>query len=79
MCRGAWLIAPPALYAFLLLALPLGAVVVLSFFTQDYLTIVAEPTLTNYREAATEPLYRQLLLRSLGIAGSVGDARSASA
>ena len=71
MNRGAWLIAPPALYALLLLALPLGAVVVLSFFTQDYLTIVAEPTLANYREAATEPLYRQLLLRSLAIAGAV--------
>ena len=71
MNRGAWLIAPPALYALLLLALPLGAVVVLSFFTQDYLTIVAEPTLANYREAATEPLYRQLLFRSLGIAASV--------
>ena len=71
MNRGAWLIAPPALYALLLLALPLGAVVVLSFFTQDYLTIVAEPTLANYREAATEPLYRQLLLRSLTIAGAV--------
>ena len=71
MSRGGWLIAPPALYALLLLALPLGAVVVLSFFTQDYLTIVAEPTLANYREAASEPLYRQLLLRSLGIAGAV--------
>ena len=71
MNRGAWLIAPPALYALLLLALPLAAVVVLSFFTQDYLTIVAEPTLANSREAATEPLYRQLLLRSLAIAGAV--------
>ena len=71
MSRGAWLIAPPALYALLLLALPLGAVLVLSFFTQDYLTIVPEPTLANYREAATEPLYRELLFRSLLIAGAV--------
>ena len=70
MSRGAWLIAPPALYALMLLALPLTAVVVLSFFSQDYLTIVAEPTLANYREAVTEPLYRQLLLRSLAIAAA---------
>ena len=70
MSRGAWLIAPPALYALMLLALPLTAVVVLSFFSQDYLTIIAEPTLANYREAVTEPLYRQLLLRSLAIAAA---------
>ena len=71
MNRGAWLIAPPALYALLLLALPLGAVVVLSFFSQDYLTIRTEPTLANYREAVAEPLYRLLLLRSLAIAAEV--------
>ena len=45
--------------------------VVLSFFTQDYLALDTTPTLANYREAATDPIYRELLLRSLGIAGLV--------
>ena len=69
--RGLALVAPPALYALLLLAVPLAAVVVLSFWTQDYLTIDRTFTLANYAEALREPLYQQLLLRSVLIAGAV--------
>ena len=69
--RGALLIAPPALYALALLALPLAGVVALSFFTQDRLVIDTAPTLANYREAAGGAIYRDLLARSLGIAAAV--------
>ncbi|MEX5729017.1 spermidine/putrescine transport system permease protein [Rhodovulum iodosum] len=69
--RGALLVGPPFLYALLLLAVPLGAIGLFSFWTQDYLTLDTTLTLKNYREAFTEPLYMQLLLRSLMISGAV--------
>ena len=69
--RGLALVAPPALYTLLMLAAPLGAVVVFSFWTQDYLTLDTTPRLDNYREALGEPIYRLLIVRSLAIAGVV--------
>lgn len=69
--RGLAMVAPPALYALLLLAVPLFAIFAFSFWSQDFLTIDFTPTLKNYREAITEPLYGQLLLRSILIAGAV--------
>ena len=69
--RGLTLIAPPFLTAVVLLAGPLLMVLVLSFWSQDYLTIDRTPTLANYREALTDPIYRTLLGRSLAIAGIV--------
>ena len=68
---GLLLIAPPAGYAVLLLAVPLGAILAFSFWTQDFLTIDTTFTLRNYREAFTDPLYRQLMLRSVVISGAV--------
>jgi len=69
--RGLSLIAPPALFALLLLAVPLTAIFAFSFWTQDFLTIDYTPTLKNYREALSEPIYGQLMLRSVLIAGAV--------
>ena len=69
--RGWSLTAPPALYALLLLAIPLGTIFAFTFWTQDFLTIERTWTLANYREALTDPLYRQLLIRSVWIAGAV--------
>jgi spermidine/putrescine transport system permease protein len=69
--RGWLLLAPPLTYALALLAVPLGTIVLFSFWSQDFLTIVRDPTLENYREALTEPLYRDLMVRSLGIAAAV--------
>ena len=69
--RGLSLVAPPALYTVLMLAGPLAAVLAFSFFSQDYLTLDTTPTLENYREAVTEPIYRLLLIRSILIAGAV--------
>ncbi len=68
---GLTLIAPPALYALLLLAIPLGTIIAFTFWSQDFLTIVRTFTLENYREALTDPLYRQLIIRSILIAGAV--------
>lgn len=69
--RGWTLIAPPLLYAVLLLAAPMLTILVFSFWTQDYLTIDRTLTLDNYREAVSEPIYRTLMGRSLAVAGLV--------
>jgi spermidine/putrescine transport system permease protein len=69
--RGLALISAPLLYALLMLAGPLLAIAVFSFWTQDYLTIDRTPTLANYAEAVTDPIYRTLMGRSLLIAGAV--------
>lgn len=69
--RGLTLIAGPFLYAIALLAGPMLAVLVFSFWTQDYLTIDRTLTFANYSEAFTDPIYRTILGRSLLISGSV--------
>jgi spermidine/putrescine transport system permease protein len=69
--KGMVLIVPPFIYAVLLLAAPLAAIVLFSFWTQDFMTIDRSFTLSNYREAFTDPLYMELLSRSLRISLSV--------
>lgn len=68
---GLLLVSPPLVYAILLLAVPLGSIVLLSLWTQNFLAFDTTLTLTNYAEAFTDPLYRTLMLRSLAISGSV--------
>ncbi|WP_095589775.1 ABC transporter permease [Actibacterium ureilyticum] len=68
---GLILVSPTALYAILLLAVPVAMVLAISFWTQNYLEIDRTFTLKNYAEALSEPLYRQLMLRSLTISGAV--------
>ena len=69
--RGLLLVSPPALYAVALLAAPLSAILLFSFWSQDFLTVDTTLTLKNYREALSEPIYRLLLGRSLLISGCV--------
>jgi spermidine/putrescine transport system permease protein len=69
--RGLRLIAPPLAYALALLVVPVGAIVLFSFWSQDYLTVDRTLTLENYREAVTDPIYRTIMGRSLWISGSV--------
>ncbi len=69
--KGLILISPTALFAILLLAAPLTSIVLLSFWTQNFLTIDRTFTLANYSEALTDPLYRSLMLRSVKISLSV--------
>ncbi len=63
--QGLALISPTFLYALVLLVVPILVVIAHSFWTQDYLTIDRTFTLEQYRIALTEPIYRDLLLRSL--------------
>jgi spermidine/putrescine transport system permease protein len=64
---GLALISPTALYALFLLGIPILTVFAYSFWTQNYLEIDRSFTFENYRVALTEPIYRDLLLRSLAI------------
>lgn len=69
--RGLALISPTFFYAFALLFVPILIVVLYSFWTQDYLTIDRTFTLRNYRMALGEPIYQDLLMRSLYISLTV--------
>lgn len=69
--RGLLLVSPPAIYALLMLAAPMAAVLLFSFWSQDFLTIDRSFTTKNYVEAFSDPLYRALLIRSIAIALSV--------
>ena len=69
--RGLSLVSPTFLYALLLLLAPILVIIAFSFWTQDYLDIDRTPTLANYREAWTDPLYRVLMFRSLGVSAVV--------
>ncbi len=81
--RGLTLMSPVFGYALLLLAIPLGATIAMSFWSQDFLTFDRSGTLENYAAIWTddmpdhwtgifgsywtENLYRALLLRSLSV------------
>ena len=69
--RAAALVAPPFAYTLLLLAFPLAAIVLISFWTQDFLDLDTTFTLANYREIWSEPIYRTLLGRSLLVSAAV--------
>ncbi len=65
--RGIRLLSPTFLYTLAFLIGPILVVVAHSFWTQTYLTIDRSFTLENYRIALTEPIYQDLLMRSLYI------------
>jgi spermidine/putrescine transport system permease protein len=72
--RGWMMVSPPALYAVLLLAVPIAAIVYLSFITRDpeHVTVYNyTPTLANYLQAFAEPQYPALLFRSLIVSVAV--------
>ncbi len=65
------MVSPPLIYALALLAVPLGAILLFSFWTQDFMAVDTTFTLNNYREIAEKPIYGALLQRSLFVAGCV--------
>lgn len=69
--QGFALISPTFLYALVLLAVPILIVIAHSFWTQNYLAIDRTFTLEQYRIALTEPIYRDLLVRSLWVSLAV--------
>lgn len=64
---GLTLISPTVLFALFMLGIPILMVFAYSFWSQNYLEIDRSFTLENYRAALTEPIYRDLLTRSLTI------------
>lgn len=69
--RGILLVSPPFLYALLLMAFPLAAIFLFSFWTQDFMDLDMTFTTNNYREIIEQPIYGALLQRSLFVSGSV--------
>ena len=69
--NGYKLISAPFMYALAMLGVPVLVVVAHSFWSQTYLTVDRTFTLENYRQALFEPIYQDLLLRSLAISLTV--------
>jgi spermidine/putrescine transport system permease protein len=69
--RAFWLVLPPFAYAVLLLAIPVSAIILFSFWTQDFMTVDTTFTLANYREIWEKPIYGVLLQRSLLVSATV--------
>lgn len=65
------MISPPFLYALVLMAFPLAAIFLFSFWTQDFMTVDTTFTLNNYREIVEQPIYGALLQRSLYVSAWV--------
>ena len=65
--RGLSQISLPFLFTMLLLAAPIVLLFAMSFWTQDFLTIDRTLSLSNYKQAWSEPIYQTLMLRSLKI------------
>ena len=63
--KGWRLLSIPFIFSLLLLAAPLTMMFLLSFWTQDYLTLDKTFTFKNYIEAVTQPVYKLLFTRSL--------------
>ncbi|MGO4907852.1 ABC transporter permease [Pseudorhodobacter sp. W20_MBD10_FR17] len=69
--NGLLMVSPTAIYAILMLAAPLGTILLYSFLTDGYLEIIRQFTVANYVEAWTNELYRSVMIRSLGVAMTV--------
>ncbi|MDO5613979.1 MAG: ABC transporter permease [Paracoccus sp. (in: a-proteobacteria)] len=69
--QGYSLIAPPFVYAVLVLAAPLLTILSYSFLTDGYLEIIPTLTWENYRFVLTDPVVRALMWRSLYVSVSV--------
>ncbi len=71
VAKGIALSLPATIYVGMLVAAPLGILMVYSFWTQSYVDIDKTFTLANYREVFQDPLIHSLLARSIIIAGLV--------
>ncbi len=69
--QGYTLIAPPFLYALLILAAPLLTILTYSFLTDGYLEVVRDFTWANYVQVWTDPIVRTVMLRSLMVSALV--------
>jgi spermidine/putrescine transport system permease protein len=69
--RGLLLVSPPFFYALALMAFPLAAIILFSFWTQNFMTVDTTFTLDNYRRIVNEPIFGALLQRSLYVSAIV--------
>ena len=69
--QGYALIAPPFLYALLVLAAPLLTILAYSFLTDGYLEVVRDFTMANYVQVWTDPIVRTIMMRSLMVSALV--------
>lgn len=70
--RQGWiLIAPPLIYALLILGAPLVTILAYSFLTDGYLVVLREFTLQNYIQVLHDPIFWTIMLRSLFVATMV--------
>ncbi|MDO5621343.1 MAG: ABC transporter permease [Paracoccus sp. (in: a-proteobacteria)] len=68
---GLKLVAPPFIYALLMLAAPLLTIFAFSFMTDGYLVIIKEFTLGNYAQTLNDPVFWTVMGRSFWIALAV--------
>ena len=69
--RGYTLLSPTLLLMILVLALPIGLLVTLSFWTQNYLEFDRSFTIANYLKFFDRPIYPYLLGKSMLMSGAV--------
>jgi spermidine/putrescine transport system permease protein len=69
--QGYALIAPPFLYALLVLAAPLLTILTYSFLTDGYLEVVRDFTMANYVQVWNDPIVRTIMMRSLMVSALV--------
>ena len=65
------MVSPPLIYVLLMLAFPIGAIILFSFWTQEFMTLDTTFTIANYREIWEKPIFAALLQRSLFVSGCV--------
>ena len=71
MARGIALLAPPVVWMLVFYLIPLVILLVYAFWSVDYLTVVREFTLENFKTIVTNQLYPRVLLRTIAIAAIV--------
>jgi len=71
LLRGLALLAPPVVWMFVFYLIPLLILLIYAFWSVDYLTVVREFTLENFRTVITNRLYSTVLIRTILIAGIV--------
>ena len=72
--RGYSLLSPTLGIMVLALALPVGMLITISFWTQHYFEFDRTLTFLNYEEFFRKPVYRTVLWRSIGISAAVTSA-----
>jgi len=71
MARGIALLAPPVVWMLIFYLIPLAILLVYAFWSVDYLTVVREFTLENFKTIVTNELYPRVLLRTIALAAIV--------